>query len=144
MKRNQSMNSAWTAATLTRKQRTTHAWAVGIAFAVGAVLGTLCAISFMDIEMLLLCLFGYSGILSGFILLIRQLRLCPVAVKVVVWVLFPLTLMVVFVGGMVTVLPYYIYNLVRIRKTPKETFPGRTSPRTGGRNNEDHHVARCT
>jgi hypothetical protein len=122
------MNSAWKAATLTRKQRTNYAWAVGIAFAVGGVLGAFCATAFRDIGLSLLCLFGYSGILSGFILLVRQLRFCPVAVKVVVWVLFPLTLMVVIMGGMVTVLPYYIYNLVRIRKTPKETFPGKPMP----------------
>jgi hypothetical protein len=113
---------------VTRKQRIDYARAVGIAFAVGAILAVSGVAADMPIYVLFVAPFSFGGILSGFILLIRQLRLSPVSVKVLVWVLFPVTLLVVFVCGTVTLLPYYIYNLVYIRKTKKEVFPGQPLP----------------
>ncbi len=104
--------------TVTRKQRINYSLAVGIAFAVGAFMGLQLGLFNPDlmpiIWMILLYALMSGGIVSGFVLLVRSLKLCPRAVKILVWVFFPITILAVSSFGMVTLIPYFIINLICI------------------------------
>ena len=118
--------------TVTRKQRINYSLAAGIAFAVGAFMGLQFGIFSPDpmplIWLILLCALMSGGIVSGFILLIRSLKLCSIAVKILVWVFFPITILAVSSVGMVTLIPYYIYNLICISQKKYADEPARLMP----------------
>lgn len=64
----------------------------------------------------------FSGVTSGFILFTNIIKRQKLFIKILACVLFPLTLALIFQGGILTLIPYGIYNLVVMnRNQPPET-----------------------
>lgn len=60
--------------------------------------------------------FGITGIINGIILFIKIIGKAHIAIKILSAILFFITLYVIIVGGIVSLLPYYIYSIVQYRK----------------------------
>lgn len=115
---------------ITRKQRQFYAITVGVIFALGNILyGGLALISNMTPVIVYAILGGMlpGGLASGIILVGRFMRQRKSTVLIVLaCVLAPVTMLVIMAVGVYGVIPYYIYNLVLIKKTKAADIPQHT------------------